>query len=415
MMKPSFDHALRYTVHTLCATPLRTGDAMNNVDSILYAWNGRPFLQGSSLAGALRSWSGDEQLFGVNAREGQLIISDLMFDSAALSKTRPRLRINGATGAAYDDGKFDVTYLPTGTKGSFELIWKGFGDSGDAQIKIERMLSALHRGLIHLGAQKSNGFGRVELSVRRMSYDLTSADGLAAWLEDRIGDEIVLNDISGEMVCFKVTAQIDSLLIKSAVGEGVGEHGVDAVQLTENGIPVIPGSSLKGSLRNRITMMAPYRGISREELDSLFGRANSGDDNGIAGKVRFSDAVIKCENEAPKVTRIRINRFTGGVIRAALFSERPVSGSCSFEITLPADQTTGCALVALALRDLGVGFFNIGGGFAVGRGRLSGLTARITAPDGSAAMECRSDGHAVTVSDADGLLKGWLGNGGDGQ
>ena len=53
-MNATFTHAIRYWVTATCLTPLRTGAADGSVDDVLRDWAGQAFVQGSSVAGALR-------------------------------------------------------------------------------------------------------------------------------------------------------------------------------------------------------------------------------------------------------------------------------------------------------------------------------------------------------------------------
>ena len=124
-MRAGYNYVLRYRVEVTCVSPLRTGEAARDPEQVLRRPDGTPYLQGSSLAGALRAWREDENLFGSQEREGQLTVSDLEFCPNASQGTRPRLRIDGATGTGADRAKFDVTALLPGTTGVFTLVWQG--------------------------------------------------------------------------------------------------------------------------------------------------------------------------------------------------------------------------------------------------------------------------------------------------
>ena len=55
-MKAVFTRAVRYQADAVCETPLRTGGADGSMESVLRDSFGNAFVQGSSLAGALRGW-----------------------------------------------------------------------------------------------------------------------------------------------------------------------------------------------------------------------------------------------------------------------------------------------------------------------------------------------------------------------
>ena len=113
-------------------------------------------------------------------------------------------------------------------------------------------------------------------------------------------------------------------------------------------------------------------------------------------------------DETQKITRLRINRFTGGVIRQGLFREEPVCSKVSLRITAPADCPVGCGLLVYALRDLGLNLINLGSGDAIGRGRISTDSIRIEMPDGETASITFDEDRNCTVKDPSGLIAAWL-------
>lgn len=415
-MKASFMYALRYVVQGHCVTPLRTGGADGDTQTLLRGVDGRAFLQGSSLAGALRGWKDQAELFGSQEQEGALYVSDLLFEPQAVQSIRPRVRIDGKTGTAAPGGKFDVASLLAGSAFGFTLVWRGQTAGVQAQQQLEAYLAALDNGAIVLGAQRANGFGRVKLDkVVRCVYDMKDPESREAWMQDREDGTVIKlpnAPLTGRVV-FAVTAAADALLVKAPAGIGVGSTGVDAVMLEEGGRPVVPGSSIKGAFRAQMRRIAPALGISEQCLEEWLGRGSKNGDNGVAGKLRFSDATFTNDSSF-KINRIRLDRFTGGVMRGGLFSERPVCGLCSFTITTPADAAGACRLLAFALRDLGCGRFTLGGGAAQNHGRMNDLRVEIAAPGGkTAVLQCRQG--TVKLQDPNGLLAQWQTEGGAAQ
>lgn len=190
-MKATFSYAVRYHVTAHCLTPLRTADADGDTEKILRGIDGRYMLQGSSISGALRSWTTThegaalaETLFGTQNAPGSLIISDGHFSEQARLVIRPRLRIDGRTGSAANGGKFDLAYIGTGSDFVFTVCWLGEKDEASVTSVIERILAALHSGEILLGAEKSNGFGRVSLHVKKQIYDMVQSEDRERWLSE---------------------------------------------------------------------------------------------------------------------------------------------------------------------------------------------------------------------------------------
>lgn len=418
-MRATFTRAVRYWVEAVCRTPLRTGDAGGSVDTVLRDWEGRAFVQGSSLAGALRSWlegrdpAQAKTLFGGRQRSGSLIVSDALFEADAERQLRPRLHMDGATGTAADGGKFDVAHIAAQARLTFTLTWLG-DEGGLSQTEtVEQMLSALHAGEIRLGAQKTNGFGQLALSVKKRGYRMEEAEDRAAWLEDREdGTELTLPALamSGQVV-FTLSGQTDSILVKAGAGElrpgpKGGTYKV-TVPLREGGRAVLPGSSVKGAVRARAEAIARLLGLEDAVTEALFGRDSQAGDGGLPGKVCFSDAALS--GESREISRIRINKFTGGVIRQGLFTEEPLKSRVELRITLPAEETAGCGLLLYALRDLGLGLYSLGSGGAVGRGYLTVYAIRAQAPDGTQACLRFDRDRNCTVEDPGGLFARWLG------
>ena len=416
----TFDKAVRYEVTAVTKTPLRTGPSDGSIDRVLRHRDGQAFLPAASLAGALRGWlekqdkNAANTLFGSQEKSGQLIVSDMEIKEKAAKSSedttiqlRPRLRINGKMGSAADGGKFDVAHIARGTVMQFSLTWLGAESDTDGPAQIEQMLGALHAGEIRLGAQKSNGFGRVALTVRSQIYHMTDKADREAWLHDQFdGKTLELPEICTESVCtFTVNGVADSILIKDAVPH-IKEDGTQFTgNIKENGTAVLPGSSVKGAVRARVQAIADLLHFPDTVVDELFGRGAAQGDNGIAGRVRFTDMVLDKAKEQ-MISRIRINKFTGGVIRRGLFTEEPLKSGITLTITAPQDDICGCALLVYALRDLGLGLYNLGSGGAVGRGYIKVSRIAIACGDKTADMTFGADG--CKLNDTDNLVSVWL-------
>ena len=414
-MAVTYTYAVRYEVEAICRTPLRTGGTDGDPETILESWDGTALLQGSSLAGALRGWlaAADvgmaETLLGSPKQAGHLLVSDGVFDRTAERYTRPRLRINGATGAADDGGKFDVAHIGSGSCFRFTLTWLGLQRCDEELEAVEQMLAALNRGEIRLGAQKSNGFGRVELKVCKCTFDLTDPSDRAAWLGDTCqGTPLILPEVvNARRVTFLVSGQADSLLVKAGVTLQKGDsNSAYTPNLTEGGRPILPGSSIKGAVRARAEMIAGFLGLPLEVTENLFGRMSSKGDNGKPGCVFFEDGRLSGEKRL-QISRIRINRFTGGIIRGGLFTEEPLSCGVEMHISAP-DDSAACGLLLYALRDLGLGLYNLGSGGAIGRGYLSVREIKAVTPDGTEARLIFDKQHRCTVEDPAGIFQTWM-------
>lgn len=414
-MQPTFTLAVVYHVQATCCTPLRSSDALGNVDTVLRTPQGQAYLQGSSLAGALKDYAlkklGESRtaaILGSTKGSGSLIVSDAYFSLDARQEMRPRLRINDHSASADDRGKFDVAHMAAGSRFSFELTWLGTEQTEAETKDVEQLLSALNSGLILLGGQKSNGFGRVELAVTRQRYNLMDDTDRTSWLERKFnGKSVCLSAIQPEnIVTFILHGQADRILVKDSAPVH-DKEGSLMVNLTENGQPVLPGSSIKGAVRGQVKRIAEYLGIEDKRVNALFGRGDEGQDQGLAGCVRVEDVLLS-PNYKQSISRIRINRFTGGVINTGLFREEPLCSKLTLKITAPADDLVGCGLLVYALRDLGSGMYNLGSGDAIGQGYLKGDRLEIEISSGERAAICFDVDGGCSLEDADGLIQKWM-------
>lgn len=422
----TFTYAVRYDIEAVCRTPLRTGSVEGDTETVLKNRNGIAFVQGTSLAGAMRSWlreskyqSFEEKLFGNQLSNGQLIISDGLFAEEAVKKVRPRLRINGALGSADRGGKFDTAHIETGSVFHFTITWLGdfskqegndAKDEADELTVIEAMLSAIQSGEVLFGGQKTNGFGQVNLTVKKRSYQMKNPEDRAAWLADsNDGKLLSLSDnLPGNQVVFTIKGRLDSLLVKEAAAEQMKEGSITE-NIKENGIVVIPGSSIKGAIRGRIAAIVNLMGLDYRLHEEMFGRgAEKGkdEDSGKPGSIYFPDVRLFNVQER-KISRIRVNRFTGGVMRGGLFSEEPVCGDVEIKVFAP-DRPETCGLLLYAFRDLGLGLYGIGSGGSIGRGYLSDVEIVATTPVGDMLCLRFDENRQCKAEGSVGLLQKWL-------
>ena len=282
-------------------------------------------------------------------------------------------------------------------------------ENPDEIAMVENMLAALHQGQIRLGGQKTNGFGRVTLSAKKQCFDMKKETDRETWLENKCGGaELKLPKISAHKeVSFIVYGQADSILVKAAAVQN--ENGKSWTgNITEKGKPVLPASSVKGAVRSRVETIAKY--LQLEGLDeAIFGRKADYGNDGLPGKVMFQDVIL--QKKTQKITRIRIDKFTGGVIRQGLFTEEPLCTPVQFEIVMQEElgdrMDTACGLLLFALKDLGQGLYHLGSGWAIGRGEVKIEKIEMQAQNTKAVLNFEKDG-SCTLRDETKMVHGWL-------
>lgn len=402
------------------------------------------------------------KLFG-SARESEegeqspLIVHDSVCNNYG-AELRDGVAIDADTRTAADEKKFDLQLLAAGSEFPlrFELLVNRHGD--ELLKGLATALDGLEKGEITLGARKRRGFGQVTVRDWRVyKYDLSDRKGLLDWLasernwrpaippqEGASLAEMLETSLDVEdrrnMAHLKAVFAIDgTLMIRSGFGQA--DSGPDMVHLHaprvgSHAMPVIPGTSWAGILRHRALKIA--RTVSKDAP------AVDADGKIVTRKVAGKPAVVKqadvfveemfgptviergnknvkasrvniCESEIQKagalvITRVKIDRFTGGAFESALFSEQPVVGTpdtyVTLDLSLREPRREELGLLLLLLKDLWIGDLPVGGESGVGRGYLKGVHAMLTTAQDS--WEFSQDGNKVKVTPGSEKLEGFV-------
>ncbi|MGH2459625.1 MAG: RAMP superfamily CRISPR-associated protein [Chloroflexota bacterium] len=420
---------------------LGNGDGDDQIDLPLLRdpLEGRPLLPGATLAGALRGYLQARQLgdrsaaargstgeiawaaclFG-GAREDDagesspVVVDDALANLPGIER-RDGVKLDPRTRTAEDKKKFDLELWPSGI--TFPLRFELFLADGGAVGRLQRQaLATALAGLdpaaggIRLGARKHRGYGRVSVERWRVTrYDLTSPEGLIAWIAaddpaataEAPGSTVEGPDLAALLDVpylpdrrrrFEINATFGldgSLLIRSETGQVAGgpdfSH-LHARQPTGRLEPVLSGTSLAGALRARAARIAatfagPASPRVQATIDDIFGPDLGPGVSPAASRLTVDEQVIVGGRSDLVQSRVAIDRFTGGVLPTALFSEQPVFGDREATVTVslhlenPAEWETG--LLLLVLKDLWTGDLPVGGEIGVGRGRLGGREAEL--------------------------------------
>ena len=415
---------------------------------------GAPLLPGTSLAGALRSYLADvlggygsqedpavARLFGGARGDDQGAQSPLVvFDSIATlpdQKTieiRDGVQIETSRAIAEDHKKFDFEVLPAGTVFPlrFDLVVPDARSEGELVGLLVRTLSGLAEGDISIGARRSRGLGSARARIwRAVRYDLLSRTGWIEWaLSDcehphsagspsfktprqaceRASQGLELQEFEDRRRRIVVEAALvatGGLLVRSAPVE---PGAPDIVHLQSAGRSVLPGTSIAGVLRTQALRIA--RVVRNDKADAerwverLFGPKIQGTVPAAnislrASRLRVSENWLE-DGKRMRPTRVRIDRFTQGVVPAALFDEEPdYQGRVRLCMELRNPEPGELGLLVLLLKDLLTGEIAVGGTAAVGRGRFTG-TAMLTLEDG---RSVRLEPHAPADSVVDQAIK----------
>ena len=439
-----------------------SGDVEGPADLSLLrdAYDGSALLPGASIAGALRNYwrertrgygaaAEDSPLFGakrgardeMEGSQSPLIVEDAIGKQPQV-ELRDGVKIDGETRTAAEKKLFDIELLRAGTR--FPLRFELLIPKDQRQELCQNLALALQgfeRGEIGLGARKRRGFGRCKVKQWRVwCYDLTTSDGLLAWLAEGCDwpDRPVAPEAPGQSLAEKLGVTLDrgidkrrrfevkadfelngSLLVRSGFGQA--DRGPDAVHLhrplyeaSDSGQArrqaVLPGTSLAGVLRARAMRIAKTLARDRAKAEVLInelfgvGPEEAGKEAQRASRLVVHETVVEGVRTLVQ-NRIRVDRFTGGAMDNYLFSEAPVfggEGSClTLELTLRVPQPYEIGLLLLLLKDLWTGDLPVGGESSVGRGRLRGLSAELMHVQDGATVKwtigASEDGLTVTA------------------
>jgi CRISPR/Cas system CSM-associated protein Csm3 (group 7 of RAMP superfamily) len=210
---------------------------------------------------------------------------------------------------------------------------------------------------------------------------------------------------------YKLTIQPEDFFL---FGSGFGDQDADMTSVKEkkvlwNGINgqlsedvvLIPATSVKGALSHRVAYhWNRLNGIFAEKLTTqteresvvgsknkavqiLFGYEDQTNRIQQRGNLLFSDIIEDNKAEEKILNHVAIDRFTGGAINGALFSEKATYGKGqTYTMTILAknevleSETTIKEALENALLDISKGMLPLGGGVNRGNGIFTGTLTR---------------------------------------
>jgi CRISPR/Cas system CSM-associated protein Csm3 (group 7 of RAMP superfamily) len=406
-----------------------SGDSWQTNHDVLLDAAGKPFIPGSSLAGAMRhylqqtlglDWQKSiNSLFGSmeNERQSRVVVYNTEFalaqgnDGPEAIIKRDGVRLDRYK-AAENMGKYEVQAVASGTPFIMRLeIIERFMDKNEGMqngeksqdlVLIEGAIKGLSAGVLTIGAKSRRGFGKVTIdSVQQQNFDYSSPEAWKDWLAwdwrsdtafDRASTcELESLSTSESACCFEVPLKVKgTLMIREYTTAHFGEEGApDYVQLTSANQAIIPGTSWMGAIRSRLVELIQSVGVSRsvaeKSLEGMLGTAHSQakPDELIGSRIIVEESTVQGGALLP-MTRNAIDRFTGGTVKGALYTSHPWTGgatsltlkwikrskqektNASYSSRLSDDVV--CGLLLWVIHDLQEGLLAVGGETAIGRG-----------------------------------------------
>lgn len=391
-------------------SPLIIGCGQNDLADIeiLKDDSGKPYIPSTSLCGVLRHYFeenfsdiineqqsnyfwGTHKPDKKNEIESAFICHDLFTEDSKINiRVRDGIKIDIKNGYAEDKGKYDYEVVEPGI--SFNLFWEVSIRHQFDLITFRKILatliSKLECGELSLGAKTNNGFGKCTLiDTKIFEFDFKRKEDVSQWLrQEFINGKKKLEEesfIKKEENIFSIEAYFgikSSFIVRSYPSD---PKQPDAVHLSSNEKPILPGTSLKGAIRNRAFKIAKTLCIpcAEEKIIELFGTAGKNEMHNKKSRVLVEETII--ENAVSELqNRIKIDRFTGGTINSALFDSMPLwnsnnLNSVTIKLKINDFKQWEAGLLMLVLKDFWTEDLPIGGEKNVGRGILSGNMAII--------------------------------------
>ncbi len=389
---------LRIQVRFTAPLCVSSGEEKWTDSDILKDADGKPFVAGSSVAGAMRAYLENEKdcpgMMGYlgtdgNGKMSSVYISDMIFDEKTVAfSIRDGVSLNDNK-TSKTESKYDMEILQAGVEAYFfiELVIREEDDESEMDSEIKAVIYGINQSEIRLGNKKTRGFGAFEVTaVSCKCYDKTNYLAYAQAYENKTWMDAE-NEIEDYKFCsdrkYVKTIKVE-VPLRMKGGISIRQYAArkgepDYVHLTDHGMPVIPGTSFAGAIRHRIKDIlsklekngTKMPADISDVMDYAFGFVNKKE--ACASGIIIDEAVI-LHAKPLTMTRTGVSRFEGAVKKGALYTDRTyVDGDFILRMSVqlrdnPADAKWIMGILMLAVKDLQNGFLAVGGLTSVGRG-----------------------------------------------
>jgi CRISPR/Cas system CSM-associated protein Csm3 (group 7 of RAMP superfamily) len=400
-----------------------SGDDTHSDKDVIRDGNNNLFLPGPSLAGVIRQYLNrllskdekqeDELIKLAFGESGKTSHQSLFTFYDAPCQNSPEMTIRDGVAIDYQrkiaepKRKFNFEVIERGAHFEFRMGLVVYKKELQNLNKIENLLYLILKSLqeekISVGAKGMRGLGHLYLhELHILKLDFNNREDRKMWLNfswnsfqsnislEKLEHTILIPIRNDVEICVDFGVPY-SLLIRVA---NPNTNEEDVTHITSQGQSIIPGTSWTGALRSSIFNIGidiKKSSQMKDLIDEVFGHVI--ESKGIeaikakASRIALGESLIM-DSESFEYTRNKIDRFTGGVVDAALFTEKPsFGGTLKLRLTLKSPQPYEIGVILLGIQDLWYGIQSIGGGSSIGRGILEGLSLKISDPvNGS--LEC---------------------------
>ncbi len=387
-----------YKIKFKLTSPLALSSGENNYSDkdVIRDATGKPYIPASSIAGVCRNEIDKEcasNYFGTvvkadadNSKVEAIESSLLFYDAYMPAGTKYTVTLRDGVGldeykTAIDGAKYDMEVLEPGVI-FITYIEQNISDEKDNNIA-GVLAKILKSDRLCFGGKTMRGYGSIHVfDVYEKSFDLNSDIDVRNWISfdmynDDPGTRNAYREIPGDekseikemTLSLKQTSGISIRKYTTRPAKDKNHPEPDYEQLTligENAIPVIPGTSWAGAFGHQMKTL----GLSEADYKDLFGYVTGKDTS--KSRIRFSETQLS-DTVSKKMSRTAIDRFSGGAVDEALFTDRTYyKGRTDLTITVKGNMNASqINTFAATVADLNNGFLAVGGLTSIGRGMFS--------------------------------------------
>lgn len=379
-----------YRVELLFVSPISVSSGYEGMtdSDVLRDYDGKPFISGSSIAGAFRAYvqskNNGNDIFGfANDEDGKMspvFISDLKFNNKVINDIRDSVALDDNK-ITKEGAKFDFEVLQGNSKGHFyiELTIREKDNEELLVSALNEIFNGIHLKEIRLGSNKTRGYGIIDINQIKMReftknnfLDYKDCYSESTW--NNVPKYKLDYSTKGHWMCIEVPLRLKGGI--SIRKYAVKKNAPDFEHITDHGCPVIPGTSIMGALRHRIKEIikeldkdSSYGLYPNKMIDEMFGFV-SGKDARISGVI--VDEMVIEGAKALEMTRTGISRFENSARNGALYKEKTyVNGTFTLKLSINKENPNMdwiIGILLLAVKDLQNGFLAVGGQTSIGRG-----------------------------------------------
>lgn len=389
------------------ASPLSVGSGKNTITDkdIIKKKNNLPYIPATAIAGVIRnqltelSETDQVKYFGfvtinrdISNKQSDKNMSEasqvVFYDATIVPDDIDKLYVTKRDLVALDEyktavsgSKFDMEILEPGVR-LVTYVEQNFYEDTDQSIV--RLIEDLWLNKnVSFGSKTMRGYGEItDVKAKTCVFNLTEEDEVEKWLDFDMYDENSwqIYEVRGSGVDIKTARGMITICLGLEQNGGISvrrytsdvkdtEVQPDYEQLTihrntGNPMPVIPGTSWAGAFRHCVRQW-----LDEEQVNDLFGYVKEKEKHKRISNISFSETQLKGAKEKI-LSRNSIDRFSGGTVTGALFTEKTYYAGKTDLVIKVKDSVNINQLRALAaaIVDLHMGYMAVGGETSIGRG-----------------------------------------------